>query len=238
MKFNKFIKTFLLIVFSAIICLTAVACGNAPEASKTTNKVLSGTFNYKEEIGADKSLKMTDELVKAREHNKKYLVTSFYPMRGHAVNDDQAICYTVTQRLKLKRDYTYEYDVSILLSSPNDWGGQTAEINVLMYGDFTYVEDTNEDRIYTVSISNPTAGTQSITGFDVTGSHINNYAKHGSPDMVIDLGYLATLPNYSFDKYTTGRTVIVNKNKGVENNLTDDMFFFDVLDYVAPYCGY
>ena len=34
---------------------------------------------------------------------------------------------------------------------------------------------------------------------------------------------------------TCGRTVIVNKS---EKSISDDVFFYDILDYVSPYCRY
>ncbi len=218
--------------------MTAIGCGGGEDTTEKSK--LSGTYTYSEAIGADKSLYMTTSLFNAKDQVRKYLITTVYPMRMHTDlnndgTEDQTLCYTIDQRLKLNKDYTYIYEYTILISNPNDWGGKVAQVAVNMSGTFTYLEDTSEDGIYKAYLSNPTAGTQEIYSFDVVGSGSYGYSIHTAPDMVIDLGYLATLSHYDFDKYTCGREVVVNKT---EKSVIDDVFFYDVLDYVAPYCRY
>lgn len=238
MKKIKSLKSFVFLALSVIICLTAIGCGDETTAEKSK---LSGTYTYSEAIGADKTLYMTTSLFNAKEYPKKYLVTTVYPMRVHTDlerNDgieDQKLCYTIDQRLKLNKDYTYVYEYTLLLSNPNDWGGRVGKIAVSMSGTFEYIDDTDGDSVYRVFLSNPTAGKQEIYSCDITGSGSYGYSMHNTPDMVIDLGFLATLPHYTFDKYTCGREVFVDKT---EKSILDDVFFYDILDYISPYCRY
>ncbi|MBE7087150.1 MAG: hypothetical protein E7369_02470 [Clostridiales bacterium] len=230
---KSLLKTILLTIFCVIMVTSAFACGDKP--AEEVKSGLSGTFTYNEALGADKSLKLTDSVFNCKENRGKYLLTTVYPVRLDVTNGTNQLCYTMDQRLKLNKNFTYVYEYTIDISNPNDWGGKVGRVAVQMLGTFEYVDDTNEDGIFMVNLSNPTGGEQEIYSFDVTGSGSYGYSMHTTPDAVFDLGFLASQDYHAFDKYTCGREVVVNKpNK----SLSDDVFFYDVMDLLAMYSRY
>ena len=234
-----FVKTLVfisLIVFTLFSLSTLFACGEKTVEEPVSG--LRGTYTYQTVYGQHSGdLKITsDALNAASEFKYQYLLVTAYPER---LGDGQPISYSVDQRLKLSKDFTYHYDYTINLKNPQQWGGDVASVAVSMVGTFTYVENASaENKVFTVNLSNPTAGTHTVYGAQVSNaSSIYNWNKHGSPDMVLDLEYLATLPDHNFDKYTCGRTVKVNNETG-NKVLTDDIFFVDILQDICKYFNF
>lgn len=231
---KKIFKTIILVVLLVVMSLSLFACGE-DDSVEVKKSALKSTYTYSNTIGADKTLVLTDSLFLAKDQPGKYLLTTVWPMRQDATNGTNQFSYKMDQRLKLKDDFMYIYDYTIEIKNPNDWGGRVGYVSVQMIGTFTYIDDTNEDGIYQVKLSNPTAGKQEIFSFDVTGSGSYGYSMHQKPDAVFDLGFLATLDHYAFDKYTCGREVFVNQ---LEKSLDDNVFFYDIMDLLSIYCKY
>lgn len=234
-------KSFLkaLSAITAAIILTISAAVFSSCAKKEEEKSVSairGTYTYQNVYGQDKSLRITSDSIKATsEYKYKYLFCSTYPERNA---EDQPVSYTVDQRLKLFKDFTYFYEYSIKLANPQDWGGSIATVNVSMSGTFTYYDVTGEDKTYVVKLSNPIGGTHTVYGARITDSaSVYGWSLHGEADFVEDLGYLSTLPDYNFDKYTRGRTVKLRDT--VEDKiLYDDIFFTDIIQDISKYFNF
>jgi len=243
---NKIRFTFksLLATVLAVITLLSMtflfSCGVKNKEENDVSK-LRGTFTFSQTYGQDKSLTITtNPELAASEFKYQYLLVSGWPQRQIADNTGyNCVSYAIDQRLKLSKDFTYYYEYSIKLANPLDWGGTVANITVSMGGTFTYLE--NEDstkKDFTVKLSNPTSGTHTVYSARLNNaSSIYNWNIHGEPDLVEDLGYLATLPDNNFDKYTCGRTVKV-RNETDNKVLTDDIFFVDILQDLGKYFNY
>ena len=234
---NGFLKA--LSAITAAIILTASATIFSSCAKKEEEKPVSairGTYTYQNVYGQDKSLRITSDSIKATsEYKYNYLFCSSYPERNA---EDQPVSYTVDQRLKLFKDYTYYYEYSIKLANPQDWGGSIAAINVSMSGTFTYYEPTGTEKTYVVKLSNPTGGSRTVYGARITDSaSVYGWSLHGEADLVEDLGYLSTLPDYNFDKYTRGRTVKISETEE-DKVLYDDIFFTDIIQDISKYFNY
>lgn len=147
------------------------------------------------------------------------------------------ISYTVNQSLKLKKDFTYVYSYSIILTNMEDWGKDCAKIEVSMAGTFTgeeIDEDNPDTSLYSVKLSDPVSGTQKIYGSTVSGEgSIYAWTINASATYSLDVETEKSIdPEFSFNRYLTGRTVKVDK---MEKALDDDIYYSDILNDVAPY---
>jgi len=214
------------------LCLFGGMGCNDNDDKKPTSS-LTGTYTSLEAI---KKNSLNEELRiygKESDATGGNLYCSSYPF--NTVNGSR-VCYTADQRLKLKRDFTYNYQYSIKLTNSEDWGKDFATISVQMSGTFSYrSSDTIDD--YEVTLENPTQGTLSIFGCTVTGeSNIYAWTIKSSASYVLNIEYELSLnPEMLFNRYIKGRTVMVNKP---DKELTDDIFFADVMNDIAVYSDY
>lgn len=236
-KNKSFLKALSAIAAAITLFISVAALSSC--AKKDQEDLVSevkGTYTYQNVYGQDKSLRITSDSVKATsEYKYKYLFCSSYPERSA---EDQPVSYTIDQRLKLFKDFTYYYEYTIKLANPQDWGGSIATVGVVMSGTFTYNSASGTDKSYVVKLSNPTGGTRTIYGATITDAgSVYGWSLHGEPDLIEDLGYLSTIPDYNFDKYTRGRTVRV-RDTGEDKILYDDIFFIDIIQDIDKYFFY
>ena len=205
------------------------ACGN--EQNDAPQSALRGTFTYSETI--NQGLSVTNKFPGEVEvNNKQYLFSNVYPINYG--NEGMAIAYGIDQRLKLNRDYTYSYDYTVLISNPRDWGGSNARLVVSITGTFEFAEGANTNE-YSVLLSNPTGGTQQLYGATITSPDNYGWSIHSDPDLTLDYSVLSRVANYQYDEYVCSRVVIVNKTTKM---LSDDVFYPEILNYIALYSTY
>ena len=225
---RKFGIIAILMIVTLLVTLFA-ACSdrddNAPQSA------LRGTFTYSETI--NQGLTTTNKFPGEVEvNNKQYLFSNVYPINYG--NEGTPIAYGIDQRLKLNRDYTYSYDYTVLISNPRDWGGACARLVVSITGTFRFAEGANAGE-YSVLLSNPTGGTQQLYGATITGQDNYGWAIHSNPDLTLNYSLLSRVAGYQYDEYVCSRVVIVNKTTKL---LTDDVFYPEILNYIALYSTY
>lgn len=223
-----------LAIFTSILTLCAGVCAfSACASNEETVDVseLRGTFTYNETI--NQGLSVTN---KAPEditvNNKQYLFSNVYPINYG--NEGMAIAYGIDQRLKLNRDYTYLYEYSVLISNPRDWGGNCARLAVSITGTFEFAQGAVASE-YSVLLSDPTGGSQQVFGMTITSPDNYGWSMHSQPDLALDYTVLSRLENYQYDEYVCSRVVSVNKST---KTLTDDVFYSEILNYIALYSTY
>lgn len=227
MKRKLSIFAILMIATLALTLLVACDSGKGDEQQSA----LRGTFTYSETI--NQGLSVTNKLPSEIDvNNKQYLFSNVYPINYG--NEGMAIAYGIDQRLKLNRDYTYSYDYTILISNPRDWGGSNARLVVSIRGTFEYAEGGNASK-YSVLLSNPTSGTQQLFGATITSQDNYGWSMHSQPDLTLDYSVLSKLANYQFDQYVCSRVVTVDK---ATKTLSDDVFYPEILNYIATYSTY
>jgi hypothetical protein len=198
---------------------------------------VTGTFtssvtvqeNTKTAEDADTALRVYGDKGKATDGN---MYVTAYPLN---TVDGAKIQYKYEQRLKLKKDFSYSYQYTITLTNGEEWGKDFATMSVQMNGTFTYEESDSSE--YTVTLGNPVAGTQTISGITVTGEgNIFAWTANNAPTYTLNIeSELSADENYRFDRYLAGRTVKVDKT---EKSVEDDLFYADILDDIAPYSDY
>lgn len=204
------------------------ACNNQSDAGDES--ALRGTFTYKETI--NEGLSTTNKTPAEVEVNdRQYLFSNVYPINYG--NEGTPIAYGIDQRLKLNRDYTYKYDYTILISNPRDWGGSCARLVISITGTFTF-SVADEDK-YSVLLSDPTGGTQTLYGATITSPDNYNWAMHSQPDLSLDYSLLSQREGYVYNEYVRSRVVAVDRTTKV---LTDDVFYPEILNYIALYSTY
>ena len=226
---NKFLKSVCLV--SAICSLASCNKGNN-SSELVQQSALFGTFTYQETLGLGTSkIQITHDLEKDTS-SRKYIYSNVYPLNHNCEGTN--ISYNMDQRLKLNRDYTYKYDYTILLSNPGDWGRSFARLQVSITGTFDY-RTSNEGKTYSVKLSNPTGGTQTIYACSIRSQGIYDWEIHNKPDMVIDYSAVNLLENYTYDQYVCSRIISIDKET---KTLNDDIFYADVFDYINQYSTY
>lgn len=219
-----------MVMIIALSVTLFVACGGNKQPD-VEQSALRGTFTYSETI--NQGLKVTNKLPGDIEvNNKQYLFSNVYPINYG--NEGMAIAYGIDQRLKLNRDFTYNYDYTILISNPRDWGGTNARLVVSISGTFVYAEGANANE-YSVLLSNPTGGTEQLFGATFTSQDNYGWSMHSQPDLTLDYSLLSRLANYQYDEYVCSRVVTVNKTTKL---LTDNVFYPEILNYIALYSTY
>ena len=222
---------FFTIAMVAILLLTLLAACGGNKQPDAEQSALRGTFTYSETI--NRGLSVTNRSPGDVEvNNKQYLFSNVYPINYG--NEGMAIAYGIDQRLKLNRDYTYNYDYTILISNPRDWGGTNARLVVSITGTFEFAEGVNANE-YSVLLSNPTGGTEQLFGATITSQDNYGWAIHSQPDLTLDFSLLSRVANYQYDEYVCSRVVSVNKTTKL---LTDNVFYPEILNYIALYSTY
>lgn len=224
-------KISVLAIFMIAVLSVMLLAACADKQDEEATSALRGTFTYSETInqgitvigGSPDSIKV---------NNRQYLFSNVYPINyGY---DQMVIAYGIDQRLKLNRDYTYNYDYTILISNPRDWGGTNARLVVSISGTFEFAEGANAGE-YSVLLSNPTGGTEQLFAATITSPSNYNWSMHSQPDLTLDFSLLSRASNYQYDEYVCSRVVRVNKTTKI---LTDDVFYPEILNYIALYSTY
>lgn len=221
------------IIFTIIFSLLLGACALSACSKAAPDAVseLRGTFTYNETI--NQGLSVTNAAPGDIEvNNRQYLFANVYPINYG--NEGMAIAYGIDQRLKLNRDFTYLYEYSILISNPRDWGGNSARLSVSITGTFEFAQGGSAGE-YSVLLSDPTGGFQQVFGATITSPDSYGWSMHSQPDLSLDYGLLAKQENYRFDEYVRSRVVSVDK---ATRTLTDDVFYPEILNYIALYSTY
>ena len=215
-------------MIGVILVMLLVACSSKEE--NVEQSALRGTFTYSETI--NQGLTVTNRFPGEVEvNNRQYLFSNVWPISQG--NEGMAIAYGIDQRLKLNRDYTYSYDYTILISNPRDWGGTNARLVVSITGTFEFAEGGANE--YSVLLSNPTGGTEQLFGATITSPDNYGWSMHSQPDLTLDYSLLSRVTSYQYDEYVCSRVVTVNK---ATKTLTDDVFYPEILNYIALYSTY
>lgn len=230
-------KKIVLVLLTAVMCMTLAACKNKDDSQATEKSGLIGTFTYSDSISTsevvgnewESALRLYGSEEAAEGGNMYCTVAPFDTIQGSRVR------YTYDQRLRLKRDFTYLYQYNITLNNAEDWGNDFTRVAVSVSGTFSYESSGND--VYTVRLENPTSGTFTVYGTtavrpgDVYGWTINSAATY-IEDVANEL---ARDSGYSYNRYLAGRSVTVDKT---EKAVTDNIFFRDIMNDIAPYCDY
>lgn len=214
------------------ISLLLFGCNNQVTTQEETKKSdLRGTFVNNEVI---------DAKFKKQIQDGNYLYSTLYP-QSIFLNDDQGIAYRIDQRLKLNKDFTYNYEYSIVLGSSDAWGSlEVSKVYVNISGTFNFKNYQKENE-FIVYLSNPTSGRE-----EFYGCYLRNFASfkdneiHPEADYVLNFDSLSKLENYQFDKYVKQRTVLVRKAvlENEDNSIEDNIFFSDILDDLGHFNTY
>lgn len=222
---RKFIIIPIVLALAAAFSLSA--CSKKGGSAAVSE--LRGTFTYSETI--NKGLSVTNAKPAQSNGVRSLLYANVYPINYG--NEGMPIAYGIDQRLKLNRDFTYLYEYSILLSNPRDWGGNLARLSVSITGEFEYMDCGGGE--YSVLLKNPTGGTERVYGATFTSPDSYGWYMHGQPDLTLDFSLLSKLEGYKFDDYVKSRVVEVRKT---DKTITDDVFYPEILNYIALYCTY
>lgn len=233
----KKITRIIIAILTALSLICFAACGSESTEKPTAQKSkLIGTFTYQETVGdsAASPLVVVHEASIIRPGDRSYMLSTVFPLNSGLAW--QRISYNIDQRLMLKRDYTYDYEYTIVLGNPGDWGGRFGQITVNMKGEYTYEEIADE--LYSVTLSDPTDGSQTVRSFHIAYVGVYGLSMHNEDDLVLDYSYLSGLNGYKFDEYSRGRTVRVDKSEDAQRQFTDNVFYTGLFDYVAHYATY
>ena len=216
-----------LIFASLILC----GCGNNPEPQaslKPVESTLRGAFVSSESIHTKIKKEMADG---------QYLYLWKYPQ--FLLNAETEVLYRVDQRLTLKRDFTYNWNYTIILGNPGEWGNlEIAKIAVDISGTFSFHQTTFENQ-YSVNLSNPTFGTEEIYGCNINNmTWFGGWTMHAEPDMVNDFETLSKTGFTAYSKYVCARSVLVRIDAEGNRVLYSDLFFRDCLEDIAHYSTY
>lgn len=163
-----------------------------------------------------------------------YLCSTEYPF---STINGRGILYSYSQTLTLKRDFSYIYTYSIALTAHEDeWGKEVANISLTLNGTFSF-EDEGDGENYTVILSDPESGTEAFTAPTVVGEkYISNWTPSVTESFRRDIAYERSLSSdFVYDRYTRGRKVRVDRS---EKSLSDDVYFTDIMNDLAPYSDY
>ena len=222
-----------LIILSTLLISLFTGCGNSNNevTSEVISSELRGTFTNKEDIETQFKKQITDG---------DYLYSTFYPTMF--MQEDQVILYRIDQKLVLKRNYTYNYEYSIILGNPGGWGNlEVSKLYVNISGTFDYKKMDKEPNSYVVNLSNPTSGREEIYGsYLYNTQYLSSWVMHTSPDLVLNFDELTKFSDYQFDNYVKGRKVIVTKatDQNEDNKIEDDVFYPFIIDDIAKYSTY
>ncbi len=204
------------------------ACDKGKEVEEEKISGLIGRFNVADSI---KTKLTNDEGYASKGEKGAYLYTSdVYPLNTVV---EEEIDYATDQRLRLKRDYTYEYSYDIRLRKVTvDGNTELAKLSVSLIGSFTYELRADSVTDYTVVLSDPTSGKKEFYASYIVGeNNVYGWTISSTPTFVEEITERTAL-----DRYSLGRTVEVVKAE--MNELTDDLFYADFLTDFAQYFSY
>ena len=224
---KKFILSILSLILALPLLFSFAACEEEAETSS-----LIGSFTYSDAIKtneADGDLRIYGNESEATDGN---MFVTKYPFNTIT---SAKVCYTVDQRLRLKRDFTYNYQYTITLTNGEEWGKDCAQIAVQISGTFTYASIDGD--YYEVTLNDPTEGTQTVYGSTV-GIEGSIYAwnLNTAESYVIDVAHELSLnADYEYNRYLKGRVLTVVKS---DKEVYDDIYFRDIMNDIAPYSDY
>lgn len=230
---------------AAALCACSVAliaCGDEESDKDKGGKKseLIGGFEQSESLSV--AFTNDEELLGgSNQHSEPYIYTSdVYPLNTIDGDSIGGIKYNIYQKLRLKRDYTYEYTLEIMVRMVGDTNLNLCKLEANTKGTFTYSGDDGEN--YTVVVSDPKSGNEKRYGAFITGeSNIYSWKMSSSPNYTVDVERLLKQKvedgESRFDRYLKGKTVAVEKS-GTERILYNDVFYVDFMNDIAPYCSY
>lgn len=187
------------------------------ECVLTDDYSLLGSYNY-------------DDKTKDR----PYIYTSdIYPLNtvsGESVN------YAVSQSLRLKRDYTYEYVYDVMLRKVTQSGNtDLTKLEVNCKGVFTYEAADAFDTVFKVKLAAPSEGEELRYGATIAlEGNIYSWKLNSTANYRLDAA--TDEEGNGVDRYLSERSVLVER--GEERVLYDDIFYGDILGDIAPFCNY
>ena len=235
----KKLLSIVLVVFMVVCALViCVGCDKDNGTESTEKSGLIGTFTYSDSVRTcnivsdnefESALRLYGSEAAATNGN---LWCDVYPFNGI---QGSRVSYAYDQRLQLKRDFTYIYQYTITLTNSEDWGKEFARMTIVMEGKYTYQE--NGSGIFSVMLSNPYAGTQTVYGSTATSSsNIYDWTINSSATYVENVAAeLAANADYQYNRYLIGRNLTVNKE---EKSVLDDIFYRDIMNDIAQYSDY
>lgn len=226
---KKKIAAVILAALSLMSAFAFSACGEEPAETETSG--LSGIFTHSEAIKKD-TANQDLRIYNRADATDNNLYCTVYPL--NTVNGSK-VCYGIDQRLKLKRDFTYNYQYTITLTNSEEWGKDFSSVSVQIVGTFTY--QTTDGANYQVALQNPTEGTQTIYGANVSGeANIYAWMLSSAAGKILDVAYELSLDaSFEYNRYICGRSVSVSK---LEKSVADDLYYRDIMNDIAPYCSY
>ena len=244
-----------------LLPLLLASCGGKSNDNIPTNTGLKGKFlnNVERNPYLLKSAAETEDSKLFPDVDFMYCTT--YPIRNitgwgvfesiygdfgeEAIRQRQnSFLYRYEQTLTLLKDMTYHY-VYFIGFSPNsqDFVADFMSIEVDIYGNYTYSKiDENK---YTIGLSSPTSGTETITGGHYDSSKLywfagENAYKHSEPDRIVNFEELREIGKEESDWYVRSRNVVIEMGpeKATDYKVYDDLFNRYFLDDIGPYCTY
>ncbi len=256
-------KRLLALLIALTLACTGAALAACAKEEEPPRSGLTGTFNYNEILRTNKvfnektgeyeAMKLwggAGRAQKAEQDGDLYCTVYPFDRFGSGVDGAAIVSYGVTQRLRLVRDFTYTYRYTIELKNAQSEGLVFAQIVVSFSGTFTYTDPAEEQGSYEVTLSDPTAGTLSIYGATVSREPIAPtdlyfWTMNGAPSYVLDVAdEIRRDPAFEPNRYLKGRTVHVKRGgpqedgSTTESVVTDDIFYQDIMNDIAPYCNY
>ena len=215
---------------SLVLASSLVACGGNKGGEEKRSELI-GSFESAQ--SSDVTLTNDKSLVGASDGSHIY-TSSVYPLN---TVESVGVRYASYQKLRLRRDYTYEYTLEIMVRMVSSQANvDLAKLEASVKGDFEYKQNSGEN--YTVTLSDPTSGDEKRYGSYIVGeNNIYGWKMSSAPNYKFTVSGAQADGDPEYDRYIRGKTVGVEK-RGTERVLYSDMFFSDIFDDIAPYCSY
>ncbi len=229
----------LLIIAAAALGASTVALvgctggGEETEAPKERSELVGG---FESTESRDIVLTNDSSLIgMENEHNIPYVYTSdIYPLN---TIEKEGLKYNTYQKLRLKRDFTYEYNLEILVRMVTVQSNiDLLKLEATTFGTFEYKDNANDN--YTVTLSSPTSGVENRYGSFIIGDgNIFSWKLSTSPNYSLNVENVLESEEPEFDRYIATKTVAVEKYE-TERILYNTVFYTDFVQDMAEYCSY
>lgn len=213
-----------------MLAASLVACGGKKGGEERRSELI-GSF----ESSQSRDVTLTNDKALVGAADDCIYTSDVYPL---CTVESVGVRYTSYQKLRLRRDHTYEYTLEIMVRMVSSQANvDLAKLEASVKGTFEYKQNSGEN--YTVTVSDPISGDEKRYGSYITGeNNIHGWKMSSAPNYKYTVsGAEADAEDFEFDRYIAGKTVGVEK-QGTERILYSDMFFGDFLDDIAPYCSY
>lgn len=215
---------------TVVLAASLVACGGKKGGEERRSELI-GSF----ESSQSKDVTLTNDKSLVGVADDCIYTSDVYPL---CTVESVGVRYTSYQKLRLRRDHTYEYTLEIMVRMVSSQANvDLAKLEASVKGTFEYKQNSGEN--YTVTVSDPISGDEKRYGSYITGeNNIHGWKMSSAPNYKYTVSGAETgAEDFEFDRYIAGKTVGVEK-QGTERILYSDMFFGDFLDDIAPYCSY